>query len=127
MSGLTILTSVFKALKVLWPFIAEMFFAGKSLKQIVMENKMVISLLTLLILSVLLNYFSFSKIYEIAIARRESDVQQKVLENKPPKDQPVAEGPPRSDQTTPSIITTNEIEDPHIKVRNRLEHIYQGK
>jgi hypothetical protein len=120
MSGFTILASVFKALKFIWPFIAEMFFAGKNLKQILMENKLAIVLLVLLLFSIFLNYASFSKVYELAIARRENDPQKKILKDRVEKDKSVAEEP-RPPSSAPS-----EGLDPHEAVRQRLEHIYKS-
>ena len=64
------LTVLFKGLTSIWPFIKEMFFAGKTTKEIVLENKLAVLLLMLLAVSVLLNYVTLGKIYEIAVNRR---------------------------------------------------------
>jgi hypothetical protein len=126
MSGLTILSSVFKALKFIWPFIAEMFFAGRSIKQIIIENKFALFLIIFLASSLFLNYISFSKIYEIAIARRENDVQKKVLDNKAKKDKPTVEEPYPPNSPAPSSSTPSGTMDPHETVRQRLERIYRA-
>lgn len=114
-------TAIIKALRFLWPFVAEMFFAGKSFKQIVVENKFVVFLLLLLMGSALLNYLSFSKIYEIALARREDDTPHEVRRNKSPE-KPVATQPlpPNSAPSSPAA-------DPHEMVRQRLSEIYGEK
>lgn len=127
MSGLTILSSVFKALKFLWPFIAEMFFAGKTIKQIIIENKFAVFLTIFLISSLFLNYISFSKIYEIAIARRENDVQKKVLDSKAKEDKSTTEEPYPPNPASPSSSTPSGVTDPHETVRQRLERIYKSK
>ena len=126
MSGFTILMSVFKALKFVWPFITEMFFASKSLKQIIMDNKLAIVLLVFLVSSLFLNYLSFSKIYEIAVARRENDIQKKVLKNKAQNDKPVAEEPPPPN-SLPAASEPAEIINPHDNLRKRLENIYKSE
>ncbi len=113
---MTTFTIVFKALRFLWPFIAEMFFAGKSLKQIVMENKLVVFLLTLLFCSIFLNYLSISKIYEIAIARREEEpyvVRKNQSSDKPEPTEPYP--PKKSGGNAP---------DHRTEVQNRLKEIY---
>lgn len=125
MSGLTILSSVFKALKFIWPFIAEMFFAGKSLRQIVTENKLAIVLIVFLVFSLFLNYVSFSKIYEIAISRRENEAEKKILKDKAKKDEPVIEEPHPSISSSSSAPP--EVTDAHKAVSQRLERIYKSQ
>lgn len=113
--------AVLKALKFIWPFIAEMFFAGKTFKQLVVENKFVTFLIVLLMGSVVLNYFSFSKIYEIAVARREEDNGSEVR-NQKPRDNPVPTlpHPPKDKSSTAGNDTSHAHED----VRQRLHEIY---
>jgi hypothetical protein len=110
-----------------WPFIAEMFFAGKSIKQIIVENKFAVFLTIFLVSSLFLNYVSFSKIYEIAIARRENDVQKKVLDNKAKKDKPAVEEPYPPSPSSPSSSMPAETVYPHETVRQRLERIYKSQ
>lgn len=120
------ITVIIKALRFLWPFVAEMFFAGKSFKQIVLENKLIAFLLLLLIGSILLNYLSFSKIYEIALARREDDGPHEVRRNKAPE-KPVATQPLPPKPSPASSATEDEShQDPHERVRQRLQEIYGG-
>lgn len=65
------LGATFRFLKALWPFLSEMFFADKSLMDVVRANKMLVAMLTVLCLSLTVNFFSISKIFEIASSRRE--------------------------------------------------------
>lgn len=126
MSLLTFLQTVFKALKFLWPFIAEMFFAGKSAKQIVLENKFAFFLVLLLALSFTVNYVTMSKIYEIAMIRsRDNDPNQNKSGSKGPTDKPVATEPypPPPKPVDPTGASDF---DPHHHVRDRLEKIYRG-
>jgi len=116
------LTAIIKALRFLWPFIREMFFAGKSLKQVLVENKFVVCLIVILVGSMLLNYLSFSKLYEIALARREDDGPTEVHRNKPPE-KPVATQP-LPPASTPSSAKGKKTQVPHENVRHQLEEIY---
>jgi hypothetical protein len=65
------LGATFRFLKALWPFLSEMFFEDKSLMDVVRANKLVVFMLMVLCLSLTINYFSVSKIFEIASSRRE--------------------------------------------------------
>lgn len=57
-------------IKALWPFISEMFFGGKSIKDVILANKLISFLVLLLGLSFFLNYVALGKIYDIALARQ---------------------------------------------------------
>lgn len=58
--------------KALWPFISEMFFEGKSPKEIFRTNKRMTVLLIILGLSLLLNYFSVGKLWDIAVDKQKA-------------------------------------------------------
>lgn len=69
------MTSIFiKMLISGWPFIREMFFGGKKVKDIVLDNKLSTFLLMLLVTSIFLNVVTLGKIYEIAVASRKVNV-----------------------------------------------------
>ena len=116
------LKAIIKALRFLRPFIREMFIAGKSLKQVVVENKFVVCLIVILVGSMLLNYLSFSKLYEIALARREDDGPTEAHRNKP-QEKPVATQP-LPPASTPSSAKGKKTQEPHENVRRQLEEIY---
>ena len=118
---MTTLMTLLKAFRFLWPFITEMFFAGKTFKQIVVENKFVSLLIVLLMGSVTLNYLSFSKIYEIAIARREEDNGSEI-KNKKNRDKPLPTipRPPKDESST----VDSDSQPAHDDVRRRLREIY---
>lgn len=56
------LLGVLRSLIWIWPFISEMFFAGKSFKVILKEHWFIAILLVFLALSLFINYVSLSKI-----------------------------------------------------------------
>jgi hypothetical protein len=60
--------TIIKIFTLLWPFIKEMAFGRKTVREAVQTNKLKTSILLVLIVSVLLNVFSFSKI--VAISRQ---------------------------------------------------------
>lgn len=57
--------SILRSLVWIWPFVSEMFFAGKPFKTILREHWGLALLLALLSLSLLLNYLGAVKIYKI--------------------------------------------------------------
>ena len=60
------LINILKSLIWIWPFLSEMFFAGKPFKTILKEHWAVFALMFFLVLSLVVNYISVAKIYRIA-------------------------------------------------------------
>ena len=118
------LISLAKAFMTIWPFIKEMFFADKSLKQIILENKFVVLLLAILFVSILLNYLSFSKIYQLAVARREDDGSVHAHQDKS-RENPIPTLPkkPNKNASSPDAAASH-LRDHHDYVRDRLDQIY---
>lgn len=58
--------NILKSLIWIWPFLSEMFFAGKPFKTILKEHWVAFALLFFLALSLVVNYISVAKIYRIA-------------------------------------------------------------
>lgn len=108
------LTVLFKGLMSIWPFIKEMFFAGKTTKEIILQNKLAAVLLLLLLLSALLNYVTLGKIYEIAVNRRPDP--------KPPVSAPAnpASAPVQSSTASEAEAHAQRLE----RTRQRLREIY---
>jgi hypothetical protein len=77
--------SLLKIAIALWPFIKEMFFAGKSVKQVVMENKLLTFVLFMLAFSVILNFLSFGKLIDIAVTRSDTQPPVDSIARPPPK------------------------------------------
>lgn len=107
-------------LKAIWPFVSEMFFAGKSLKEVVLANKFLTFLIVLLAMSLSLNYFSLGKIYDLALARREENSKQGT--SKPPLGKtPVLEPlPPASSASSPTSDQEREEQ-----LRKKLKDIFK--
>lgn len=100
---------MFDLIKAIWPFVSEMFFAGKSLKEVILANKLLSALILVLTLSLMLNYFSLGKIYDMAAKRREETVKQGT--NKPPVVKPSNSSEPllpASAASSPDSISSQE-------------------
>jgi hypothetical protein len=107
-----------KIITTLWPFVRELFFAGKSVKEIILGNKMVVFLLAVLLLSITLNWITIGKIMEIAVARRD-DAEIAKNRNKPDQ-KPVPTGPP-DPASSPSSS------DVYSATRKALDDIYKQR
>lgn len=120
-----------RILVALWPFIREMFFAGKSVKQVILENKMLVFLICMLVFSVTLNFVSFGKLIDIAVARR--DDQGQSVERTKTMDKPVVTGPPpQKAASTPAAGASAVGEDAEAirqyeETRRELEKLYGNK
>lgn len=112
------LLTILKTITSLWPFFKEMFFEGKSVREVMMKNKLVAVLVLALFGSIALNYISFSKIFEIAMARK--DHTAKVLENKQDKKEVSTAPPLASSQPGDSEENYNE-------AVARLQKLYRNK
>lgn len=109
------LTVLLKGLTTFWPFIKEMFFAGKTTKEIVLQNKLAVLLLMLLAVSVLLNYVTLGKIYEIAVGRRSTEPSAPIT----------APATPASAVPAPPVASAPESQAERIeRTRQRLREIY---
>jgi hypothetical protein len=108
-----------KILSTLWPFVKEMFFAGKSVKDIILDNKMMVTLLVALALSIALNWITIGKIMEIAVARRE-DAESPQNSKRPEPPTPVP-GPPDPTASAPSSS------DVYQDTRKALDDIYKQR
>lgn len=104
-------------LKAIWPFVSEMFFAGKSLKEVVAANKFLTFLVVLLGLSLSLNYFSVGKIYDLAIARREENSKQGT--SKPPLGKQSTPGEPARPASAASAP------DREQEIKNKLKDVFK--
>lgn len=62
-------------IKAIWPFLSEIFFGGKSIKEVISANKFTTFLIAVLMISLSLNWMALGKIYDIAVARREETKQ----------------------------------------------------
>lgn len=71
------IATILRILISIWPFVREMFFAGKSAKQIAQENKGTVVLLVALGLSLALNWVSIRKFMEIAAIREQAARQER--------------------------------------------------
>lgn len=109
------LVAIIKGLVSLWPFVREMFFAGKSFKEVVMANKLVCCLLFVLAVSIAINYMSLGKIYDIAVARREERGAQGA--NKPPDN-------PTSTTGAPPPHPSASVPDHYTRALEQLKEIY---
>ena len=98
--------------KAIWPFVSEMFFGGKSIKEVVLANKLISFLLVCLGLSLFLNYVSFAKIYELAVAN--------MKEAKPAVSTPASSA--AHPAVPPSAPASRSHED---EVRDKLQNIFK--
>ena len=106
-------------LKAIWPFVSEMFFAGKSLKEVILANKFLSFLIVVLALSLSLNYFSLGKIYDLALARREENAKQGT--SKPPLGKnPVIEPLPPASAASAASAPDREKE-----IRDKLKDVFR--
>ncbi len=104
-------------LKAVWPFVSEMFFAGKSLKEVILANKFLTFLLVVLGLSLSLNYFSLGKIYDLAISRREENSKQGA--SKPPLGKQNTPGEPYPPASAASAPTREQ------ELKDKLKDIFK--
>lgn len=120
-----------RILVALWPFIREMFFAGKSVKQVILENKMLVFLISMLVFSVTLNFVSFGKLIDIAVARR--DDQSQSSERTKTTEKPVVTGPPPEKAASTPAAGASEASDDaeairqYEETRKQLEKLYGNK
>lgn len=77
--------AVGRILQYLWPFISEIFFENKPFKKIVLENKTILVLLTLLFLSGALHWVSFATIHKLITNGLPETVAAKPVEKTKPK------------------------------------------
>lgn len=79
---LSFIPAFFRGLAWAWPFISEVFFEGKSFKEVVQQNKIVFvlltSLLTLLVISLVLNYYSMTALHKIVNKDKEKEKAEAV-------------------------------------------------
>ena len=102
MSGATRYSALASLFKYLWPFVKDTFFKGQDVKEIVLQNKLVIVLLIALAFSFLLHYASFSKIYEYAIFHRKPPApteQTNKVQVSPPVEKPPVKSKPKSNDS----------------------------
>lgn len=114
---------MFDILKALWPFVSEMFFGGKSLKDVVRTNKMMSFVLVALALSLMLNYFSVGKLWDIAVDKQKNKVPQTAQ----PSDKPLLPPTPASaasEPVNPGPGQETEAER-QARLRKRLEDLYK--
>lgn len=100
---MSFLIALGRSLQWIWPFISEIFFESKPLKQIIKENKLVFALLFVLFLSLLLNYSSMTTIHKI-VNGKPQEASQEV------KKDPKVHDDPDGDLSS---------------VKDRLNHIYE--
>lgn len=62
---LSLLMTIGRSIMWLWPFISEIFFDGKTLKQIIRTNKLIFVLFSLLVVSMFMTYTSMTTIHKI--------------------------------------------------------------
>lgn len=103
---MSFLIALGRSLQWIWPFISEIFFESKPLKQIIKENKFVFALMVLLFLSLLLNYSSMTTIHKI-VNGKPQETSQEVK-----KDPKVVKDP-------------NDVDGDLSSVKDRLNHIYE--
>ena len=106
-------------IKGVWPFVSEIFFAGKSFKNIVMENKILSVVLAFLLLSLSINYMAISKIWDIAVTNRKEKI------NNTPQKQPteLVIEPPKPVKPPPDN-PCGEVKESD-SVREKLQSIYK--
>lgn len=104
-------------IKAVWPFVSEMFFAGKSLKEVILANKLLSVLIVVLGLSLSLNYFSLGKIYDLAIARREENSKQGA--SKPPLGKQDTPGEPHPPASAASASSREQ------EIKDRLKDVFK--
>lgn len=99
--------AVGRILQYLWPFISEIFFENKPFKKIVLENKTKVVLLTLLFLSIALNFGLSTTVHKLITNGLPETVAVKPVEKTKPK-------PP-----------DKEFEEELSRTLNRLDEIYK--
>jgi len=109
---------MFDLIKAIWPFVSEMFFAGKSLKEVVLSNKLLSALILMLTLSLLLNYFSLGKIYDMASKRREESIKQGTVVKPTPGKPARAEQPVMSSSAASAPDSISNQEENHKKLKD---------
>ncbi len=125
-------TIFIKALTSIWPFIREVFFAGKTNKQIVLENKLAIFLAIILSFSIFTNILLLGRIYEIVLEKRKT--QQ--IQNPPVVTEPIVPVvPPNLPAEKPNNKPNNTApntpqkppppDDGYDEIRKRLGDIYR--
>lgn len=80
----------FKILAMIWPFVREMFFGNKNLRQILKENKFRVVVLVILVSSMGLNYFLSHRV--VLISRDYLELKEKYQALEGAKKVPVAQG-----------------------------------
>lgn len=80
----------FKILAMIWPFVREMFFGNKNLRQILKENKLRVVVLVILTSSMGLNYFLSHRV--VLISRDYLELKEKYQALEGAKKVPVAQG-----------------------------------
>lgn len=100
---MSFLIALGRSLQWIWPFISEIFFESKPLKQIIKENKFVFALLIVLSLSLLLNYSSMTTIHKI-VNSKPQEISKEVKKDSKAR---------------------NDIDDDLSSVKDRLNHIYE--
>lgn len=80
----------FKILAMIWPFVREMFFGNKNLRQILKENKFRVVVLVILTSSMGLNYFLSHRV--VLISRDYLELKEKYQALEGAKKVPVAQG-----------------------------------
>lgn len=116
---------MFDLLKAIWPFVSEMFFEGKSLKDVIRANKRMTFLLILLALSITLNYFSVGKLWDQAVEKQKSKAPPVAK----PTDKPLLPlGNPASGASSPANPGSGpETEQQRQeRLKKRLEDLYKG-
>lgn len=111
---------IFKFLKALWPFVSEIFFAGRSVKQVVMENKLLMLSLIALGFSMTLNYATISKLFQVYEIRKE-DGQEYVVKKPSTKASEVTGAPPIGKESP------EDVQKRHDEMLQRLQHLNQER
>ena len=76
----------------LWPFISEIFFGGKSFKQIIKDHKVVFVLMLIIVVQLFWNYMSTMAIHRlISNEKAPSVVKEAKAEEQKPKPQGIEE------------------------------------
>lgn len=113
--------TLIKILVSIWPFVREMFFAGKTAKQIAKENKGSVVLMFALGLSLALNWVSIRKFMEIAAIREQAARQER--DNRAPQQQEPPKPPKTPQEQEPE---DNEASSQLYKdTRRRFDQLYR--
>lgn len=115
---------MFDILKALWPFVSEMFFGGKSLKDVVRTNKLMSVILVVLALSLTLNYFSIGKLWDLAVDKQKNKAPQSAQQPDKPLLPPGYPASAASEPANPGTGQDSE-QQRQERLRKRLQDLYK--